>query len=75
MKNDPPTLILHGTVDETVPIDQSDLLAAKLKELGVPYVYDRLPGWPHTMDLAAPVSERCLWFIDHFLAVYLPLPK
>jgi len=74
-RDDPPTLILHGTVDDIVPIEQADLLAARLKELDVPYVYDRLPGWPHAMDVAAPVNERCVWFIDRFLAAYLPLPK
>lgn len=68
---DPPTLILHGTIDDVVPVAQSDLLAAKLKSAGVPYVYDRLAGWPHTMDLAKPVFERCLWFMDRFFARYL----
>ncbi|MGE3316500.1 MAG: alpha/beta hydrolase fold domain-containing protein [Planctomycetaceae bacterium] len=74
-KDDPPTLILHGTVDAIVQVDQSDLLAAKLKETGVPYIYDRLPGWPHAMDLAAPVNERCTWLMDRFLAKYVPLPE
>lgn len=74
-KDDPPTLILHGTVDAIVPIEQSDLLAEKLKGVGVRYIYDRLPGWPHAMDVAAPVNDRCTWFIDRFLAANLPLPK
>ena len=74
-KNDPPTLILHGTLDEIVPIAQSDALAAKLKKLGIAYTYDRLDGWPHTMDAAEPVFNRCVFFIDEFLAKYVPLPK
>lgn len=74
-KDDPPTLILHGTVDDVVPIDQADQLAVKLAEVGVPYVYDRLDGWPHSMDIARPVNERCMWFIDRFLELYLPLPE
>jgi len=68
---DPPTLILHGTIDDVVPIDQGDELAAKLKELGVPYLYDRLPGWPHAMDIAQPVNDRCVWLMERFLAAYL----
>ena len=73
--DDPPTLILHGTVDDIVPINQADLLAAKLKETGVPYLYDRLPGWPHAMDLAQPVNNRCLWLMDRFFAQHLkPAP-
>jgi len=74
-KQAPPTLILHGTIDDLVPISQSDALAARLKELGVPFVYDRLPGWPHAMDLAVAVNERCQFFMNDFFARYLPLPK
>lgn len=69
--NDPPTLILHGTIDDVVPIDQGDALAAKLKELSVPYLYDRLPGWPHAMDIAQPVNDRCVWLMERFFAEYL----
>ncbi|HVY71523.1 MAG TPA: alpha/beta hydrolase [Verrucomicrobiae bacterium] len=71
----PPTLILHGTIDDVVPIEQSDTLARRLKELNVPVTYDRLEGWPHAMDLAEPVNERCQYFMNQFLAKYLPLPK
>jgi len=74
-KDDPPTLILHGTIDRVVPIAQSDMLAAKLKEKGVPYIYDRLPGWPHAMDVAQPVNDRCQWLMQRFLKRYLPLPE
>jgi acetyl esterase/lipase len=68
---DPPTLILHGTVDDVVPIDQGDLLAAKLKDAGVPYIYDRLPGWPHAMDIAQDVNDRCVWLMERFFGHYL----
>ncbi len=64
---DPPTFILHGTIDSIVPVEQSDLLAEKLRSLSVPYWYDRLTGWPHTMDLAKPVNERCQLLISRFL--------
>jgi len=55
-KDDPPTLILHGTIDIVVPIDQADTLAKKLKELNIPVVYEKFVGWPHTMDLAESVN-------------------
>ena len=74
-QDDPPTLILHGTIDALVPIDQADILAAKLTELKVPYVYDRLPGWPHGMDVVKDVHERCLWFMDRFFDRYLRQTK
>lgn len=73
--DDPPTLILHGTIDELVPIEQADKLAAKLKSLGIPYRYDRMPGWPHTMDLAVVVNERCREVMTKFLSEHLPLPN
>jgi len=70
--DDPPTLILHGTLDELVPIAQSDRLARRLKTLKIKHTYDRLEGWPHVMDLAQPVYRRCTWFIDRFLDQHLP---
>jgi len=72
--NDPPVLMLHGTIDEVVPVNQSDLLAAALEKAGVPYIYDRLPGWPHAMDIAKPVNDRCVWFMERFFAKYLEGP-
>ncbi|MFG0331864.1 MAG: alpha/beta hydrolase fold domain-containing protein [Maioricimonas sp. JB049] len=72
--DDPPILMLHGTIDEVVPVNQSDLLAAALEDAGVPYIYDRLPGWPHAMDIARPVNDRCVWFMERFFARYLGGP-
>jgi len=70
--SDPPTLLLHGTVDNVLPVEQSDLLAARLRELRVPYAYARLPGWGHVMDAAAIVdryTDRALvQFLDQHLA-------
>jgi len=74
-KDDPPTLILHGTLDSLVPISQSDRLAERLKQVGVPCTYDRLEGWPHVMDLAEVVFNRCVFFIDRFLAENMPVPE
>lgn len=74
-KGAPPTLILHGTIDDLVPISQSDALADRLRELGVPFVYDRLPGWPHAMDMAEVVNQRCQFMMDAFFARHLPLPR
>lgn len=73
-KEAPPTLILHGTIDELVNISQSDKLAAKLSELGVPYLYDRIEGWHHAMDVVAEVNAHCTWMMDQFFAQVLPLP-
>jgi acetyl esterase/lipase len=34
--DDPPTLIIHGDADQLVPIQQAEIMVAKLKEAGVP---------------------------------------
>lgn len=48
---DPPTLIVHGTADDTVKVEQSELLATKLKEAGVEHELIIIPHAPHTFDL------------------------
>ncbi len=70
-KDDPPTLILHGTIDSIVPIKQADMLADKLKSLGIDYFYEKYEGWPHTMDLAEAVNLRCQYQMVQFLEKYL----
>jgi acetyl esterase/lipase len=35
-KDNPPTLLIHGDKDQIVPLQQSETMAAKLKEAGVP---------------------------------------
>ncbi len=70
--HDPPTLIVHGTLDDVVPVDQADLLAKRLGELGIAHEYARLEGWPHTLDAARPANDYCqelmLRFFDEHLA-------
>jgi Esterase/lipase len=70
-KSDPPTLILHGTADNLVPISQSDSLKAQLDRLGIPNVYCRVPGWPHTMDLAQRVNDYSRKQMSSFFEKYL----
>jgi acetyl esterase/lipase len=50
-KSMPPTLILHGTADTTVPIEQSISLDAKLTQLGVPHEFVKVPEGHHSFDL------------------------
>jgi acetyl esterase/lipase len=45
----PPTLLLHGDLDKTVPIAQSRALQARLRELGVPCELHVLPGAGHRL--------------------------
>ncbi|MCF6222125.1 MAG: alpha/beta hydrolase [Flavobacteriaceae bacterium] len=72
-KDDPPTLIFHGTIDDLVPVNQSDRLEAKLKKYGVPVEYHRLKGWPHTMDATVKVNKYSQYYMNQFFEKYIPI--
>ncbi len=50
-KNDSPLLILHGTADKTVPVADSEALAAALEKAGVEHQIEIIPDAPHTFHL------------------------
>lgn len=50
-KHDPPILILHGTADKTVDLEQSRAFAAALKEAGARHDLVIVEGAPHTFHL------------------------
>lgn len=50
-KKDPPILILHGTADTTVPVEQSKLFAEALAKAGVEHELIIIEGAPHTFHL------------------------
>jgi len=66
-KEDPPTFIIHGTLDQVVTVVQSDTLAEKLKGLGTDYWYDRVDGWPHTFDIVLKNFDHTTAAIRAFL--------
>lgn len=70
-RNDPPTLILHGTSDSLVPVSQSDDLKKSLDSLGIPCTYYRLPLWPHSMDIVQRVNGFCQEKMEEFFGRYL----
>lgn len=49
----PPFLLIHGVEDDIVPVAQSDALAQKLRSLGVPVDYHRMPGEAHSFTYEA----------------------
>lgn len=71
-QNDPPILLIHGSLDGSVTVKNSDNLAQELESKKVPYVYDRIEGWPHLMDFFSPIGERTLWQIHKFLHEHMP---
>ncbi len=66
--NSPPTLLIHGDRDEVVPLQQSEVLAAKLNEAGVPVKLVIHPGgghpWPDFWRVDGP--QLADWF-DRYL--------
>lgn len=70
-KDDPPTLIFHGTIDEIVPVKQSDKLKKDLDKVGVIAEYHKLKGWPHTMDLGIEINEYCQFYMNTFFDKHL----
>ena len=65
-KDDAPTLLLHGDADKLVPLQQSERIAAKYKQIGVPHkLYLKKGGnhgWPAT---AAEATMIAGWFDQH----------
>lgn len=70
--DDPLTMIFHGTIDETVPVDQSNSLKAKPDAARVPNEYHRLRGRPHAMDIGVSVNRYCQHYMNAFFEQYLP---
>lgn len=66
----PPTLLIHGQLDPIVWPDQSERLAARLREAGRPYFRLYLPWGTHGCDanLSGPSGQLSLYAVDRFLA-------
>jgi acetyl esterase/lipase len=66
----PPTLVIHGDRDEVVPLQQGEVLIARLKELGVPAKLIVVPGgghpWPDFWRVDA--TKMADWFDEHLAA-------
>jgi acetyl esterase/lipase len=61
--DDPPIFIIHGDADPTVPLQQSQVFVARLKEAGVVNHYIIKKGGRHTEDDMLP---EALQFVDWF---------
>lgn len=55
---DPPFLLLHGNADRTVPVEQSRIMAARLKAAGVSTDVIELPGIDHSWIGDTPAETR-----------------
>ncbi len=64
--DDPPTLIIHGDADKLVPIQQAELIVAKLKDAGVEAKLVVKPGASHGWaGLDKDISILADWFDSH----------
>jgi acetyl esterase/lipase len=69
----PPTLLVHGTHDRVVPVEDSRALVRSLRRAGIPVVYLEVPYADHAFDLAglriSPPAQAALYDVEHFLAL------
>jgi acetyl esterase/lipase len=71
----PPTLLVHGSRDETIPADQSARLDTRLREAGVKHVFATLPWATHGCDksFGGPCGQITMFAVERFLdAVTIP---
>ncbi|MEP0713920.1 alpha/beta hydrolase [Algoriphagus sp.] len=64
-----PTIFFHGTVDQVVPISQSELLAIALSEAGVPHEFIKVPNQGHgfTPETYSALFQQAAHFLAEFL--------
>lgn len=68
----PPTLLIHGTADKTVPHRASMLMFDKLHEAGVPVDLHLFAEQPHAFDIKPGFGRLCATEMALFLSRYMP---
>lgn len=69
----PPTLILHGALDTTVPVEKAEKVESILKRAGAPYEKHIYPEEPH---LFSPTAMKDITVrIGAFLRRYFPITR
>lgn len=67
-----PTLLIHGTEDRVVPVEQADRFAEKMKEAGNRIEYRRMAGWGHAFGVPGYGPDesvaQSMRITDRFLA-------
>lgn len=68
-RDSPPTLLIHGSRDELVDVEQSRRLDRRLSEAGVPHLYVELPWATHGCDANpnGPTGQIGFWLVERFL--------
>ena len=68
--DDPPTLLIHGTADTTVPISHSERAYAAFQAAGVETEYIVMDGAGHGFrgeQAEQATAARVRWFVDHLV--------
>jgi acetyl esterase/lipase len=71
----PPTLLLHGTTDSMIPLDQTLRLHSTLQAAGVPTELHIVEGMTHIFDAHPDMAEACAEWIDLFLDRHVVNPR
>ncbi|MDA3872950.1 MAG: alpha/beta hydrolase [Kiritimatiellae bacterium] len=69
----PPVLVVHGTGDTTITVEESRDLTRRMDELGMDYRYLEIAGAPHSFDLE-PEQMDLRPLVCGFLARHLGAP-
>jgi acetyl esterase/lipase len=70
--DDPPTLLIHGDADELVPLQQSQSILARFKEVGVPAELVVKKGAGHGWLTMAADLKTCGDWYDRYLRAKTP---
>lgn len=71
----PPTLLLHGTADQTIPVRSSFELYEALTALGVPVELHVVEGVTHIFDAHEEFAAASVAWIDLFLDRHVANPR
>jgi acetyl esterase/lipase len=71
----PPTLLLHGTADQTIPVEESVAMYAALREVGAPVELHVIEGVTHLFDAHADLAAASATWIDLFLDRHVVNPR
>jgi acetyl esterase/lipase len=71
----PPTMLLHGTADQTVPVEDSLKVYTALREVGAPVELHVLDGVTHIFDIHEDLALACAEWIDLFVDRHVVNPR
>jgi acetyl esterase/lipase len=74
-----PFLVVHGTIDNLVPVEQSRRFVAQLRDAGADVTYVELAGAPHAFDVFHSTWEHASttgieWWLSSVAPVTTPEP-